>query len=95
MNLEDRISKLEAKFEKLNEDTIRNDERYNTMLTLISNIQITLDSTVKEINNMAKELAVNTHKTNKAAGFINGVSYGKIGALLVATLTVIQFIRGN
>ena len=95
MDLEERVLRLEEKYEKLHEDNIRNDEKYNTMLQLISNIQTTLNDAVTRLNKVATELAVNNHKTNKASGFMESFSYGKIITIIIGIATIIQLIKGG
>lgn len=91
--LELRVEKLEDKVEKLSEATVRNDERYKTLIDLFSGMQKSLSKISDDVIELKSNFKVNDHITKENRSWIKDITVGKIITVIVGIITVIAFIK--
>jgi len=98
MSLEARVEQLEKdhleikkSVKELTEDNIRTDERYKTMVDMMTTLTSGFSGLSETVHKLLIRFEVNDERTNKNNSWIEGFSVPKIITVIVGIIVIISF----
>ena len=86
-----KISKLDK---ELAVSTQTQDLKYQTIIDLLTDLKADKIDLNKRLSELERAEPLNKYKTNKSLAWIEGISIGKVIAICIAVLTLVQMIKG-
>lgn len=93
--LEESLEELKKEMKQLTEDNIRTDEKYKTMVSMMTTLQAGFNDLSKTVNDALIRLALNDQTTNRTAAWVENITIPKIITTVVGVIAIISFWKST
>lgn len=95
VKLEDKLEEVDKKMTKLTEDNIRTDEKYKTMVQMMTTMTTSMTGLSKTVNKLITQVQLNDQKTNNNSNALDAITVPKLITIIVGIMAIISFWKGG